>query len=377
LSSRLPTALALAGLVALPACQSADDRLNPPLPGPRERLDFAAAGIPATPPTEYPSLHTVPPRAKLSYTVQQQRAIVDGLVADRELARYTDQVVRYRSGQSSLPPPPEPPHAVAALETEDLIAPAEPAPASESPAAPATPPTLDGDDGELGYGLNRDEDEDTLDSFVDELARDPLQQQSDEVGVPGAPEEEPAEDGGEGLLDWFGGLFSKAKAAAAAGVAALAAVPAMQPASVAAAAVPPDDLRPRPAPGGPGIAVGPDGIGIEGGAAGASKAGEVIASTAVVAGMPAVQIDFAPRSDALPAGAGAQLAQVLAQANAQQAVIRILGEAEEPALALDRARAVGLALVGLGARASDLELTLSPDARADQARLLLAGPGSR
>jgi len=100
-------------------------------------------------------------------------------------------------------------------------------------------------------------------------------------------------------------------------------------------------------------------------------------ATAVAASTPAGRIVFAPDSAELPADAGAQLEQVLAQAKAQGAVIRILGEAGLPALALDRARAVGLALVSLGARASDVEMTLAPNASADQARLLLAGPGSR
>jgi hypothetical protein len=101
------------------------------------------------------------------------------------------------------------------------------------------------------------------------------------------------------------------------------------------------------------------------------------AASVVAASVPAARIPFAPNSAELPAGAGAQLEQVLALAKSQGAVIRILGEASVPALALDRARAVGLALVRLGAGAGDLEMSLAPGARGDQARLLLAGPGSR
>ncbi len=59
-------------------------------------------------PAGYPSLHTVPSRPELSYTVEQRRAIVDGLIADRENARYSNQVVRYRTGLSGLPPPDRP-----------------------------------------------------------------------------------------------------------------------------------------------------------------------------------------------------------------------------------------------------------------------------
>jgi hypothetical protein len=57
----------------------------------------------------YPPLQSVPPRPQLSYTIQQQRQIVEALIADRENARYTSQVIRHRSGLSSLPPPPAPP----------------------------------------------------------------------------------------------------------------------------------------------------------------------------------------------------------------------------------------------------------------------------
>jgi hypothetical protein len=164
-------------------------------------------------------------------------------------------------------------------------------------------------------------------------------------------------------------------------------------------------VSPRADPDGPGIAVGVEGLAIESGrasatasvpAAGEGASGKASASSAppkataavdlqaapaaasvVAASVPAARIPFAPNSAELPAGAGAQLEQVLALAKSQGAVIRILGEAGVPALALDRARAVGLALVRLGAGAGDLEMTLAPGARGDQARLLLAGPGSR
>jgi hypothetical protein len=77
----------------------------------------------------YPPLQSVPPRPQLSYTVQQQRQIVEALIADRENARYTSQVVRHRSGLSSLPPPPEPPEPAPPI-------PAEPGVASQNGAVP-------------------------------------------------------------------------------------------------------------------------------------------------------------------------------------------------------------------------------------------------
>lgn len=76
----------------------------------------------------YPSLQSVPPRPQLSYTVQQQRQIVEALIADRENARYTGQVVRHRSGLSSLPPPPTPPEPAAPIDLEPAVAAPAPEP---------------------------------------------------------------------------------------------------------------------------------------------------------------------------------------------------------------------------------------------------------
>ncbi len=84
----------------------------------------------ATAPAEagYPPLQSVPPRPQLSYTVQQQRQIVEALIADRENARYTGQVVRHRSGLSSLPPPPTPPEPAAPVDLEPAVAAPAPEP---------------------------------------------------------------------------------------------------------------------------------------------------------------------------------------------------------------------------------------------------------
>ncbi len=76
--------------------------------------------------TPYPPLQTVPPRPQLSYTVQQQRQIVEALIADREHARYTGQVIRYRAGLSSLPPPPAPPEPAVKAAIEPAMASAQP-----------------------------------------------------------------------------------------------------------------------------------------------------------------------------------------------------------------------------------------------------------
>ena len=81
-------------MIVLASCQDVAEQ-----PGPIEAVTFDPG---------YPSLHTVPPRPQLSYTVEQRRAIVDMLIADRANARYTEEVVRYRAGLSSEPPPAAP-----------------------------------------------------------------------------------------------------------------------------------------------------------------------------------------------------------------------------------------------------------------------------
>jgi hypothetical protein len=88
----------------------------------------------------YPSLHTVPARPQLSYTVEQRRAIVDMLIADRANARYTEEVVRYRAGLSSEPPPAAP--ALAAV-SPNLAAPGpDGAHATTPPDAPRAVPAI-------------------------------------------------------------------------------------------------------------------------------------------------------------------------------------------------------------------------------------------
>jgi outer membrane protein OmpA-like peptidoglycan-associated protein len=80
-------------------------------------------------------------------------------------------------------------------------------------------------------------------------------------------------------------------------------------------------------------------------------------------------IDFAPGSATLPPDATARLESYLAEVKGPDVHIRVIGDADTPALALDRALAVGLALVQRGIPADRLELTLAPDLAGDQVRL--------
>ena len=84
-------------------------------------------------------------------------------------------------------------------------------------------------------------------------------------------------------------------------------------------------------------------------------------------------IDFAPGSATLPPDVSVRLERFLAEVKAPDALIGVVGEADTPALALDRALAVGLALVQRGVPADRLDLTLAPDAAGDQVRLSAVG----
>jgi hypothetical protein len=85
-------------------------------------------------------------------------------------------------------------------------------------------------------------------------------------------------------------------------------------------------------------------------------------------------IPFRPESAILTPDAVVLLAQFLAETEMPAARIKIVGEAAAPGLALDRALAVGLALVQGGVSADRLELTLAHGGSGDQARLFLAAP---
>lgn len=161
-------ALPVALMCLLAACETLDRLAFGPEP------TVAANPVVATPlpaGTGYPTVNTVPPRPQLSYSIEQERAIVEALISDREHANYTSQVTRYRTGRSDLPPPPLPVPAPAA----DAVV---PAPAA-TPAAPAAPDLL-----ALGEGSSSDDyartlepeqgvlDDGSLNDFVRELVNE-------------------------------------------------------------------------------------------------------------------------------------------------------------------------------------------------------------
>jgi hypothetical protein len=87
-------------------------------------------------------------------------------------------------------------------------------------------------------------------------------------------------------------------------------------------------------------------------------------------------IAFNPGSAVLPADVRPVLERWLGEANAQGARVKVVAEAAAPALALDRAWAVGLALVQSGLPADRLELSHADHAGGDRARLFLASPAA-
>jgi outer membrane protein OmpA-like peptidoglycan-associated protein len=458
--------------------------------------------------SDYPSLHTVPPRPQLSYTVEQRRAIVDGLIADRENARYSNQVVRYRTGLSGLPPPATPPVAAAPPTAAPDVATAgevSPVPDRARDLPPAAPET------------EFDHYDDDLDSFLEDMAGEgtepaaaapgpeshvaPVGREVVRAGA-GRPVAPPvvAYDGPAPAAVWAtptkttslptaasaagtrearsaparvetslagrapgvvwgmvdmsdrparptaaaevaqGAGASTATASSPAPMPAAAApadrpeggagrpstevtlagrapgvvwgmvdmpdrpaepapatnaAPAEANASAASPAASPEALAPAPAmpietghqnatADGDGQAIAPAAVAMAerparelpfetpGDAAGIEiHDGLIAVSLAPSAGHPAplASIGFAPGSAVLPPHATTHLERFLAAVNAPEVRIRVVGEADTPALALDRALAVGLALVQRGVPADRLDLTLAPDPGSDQVRL--------
>lgn len=140
---RLPRRLALLAplLLALGAC---GDLLQNVPPRPEASTDPAVAAA------EYPRLADVPERPRLGYTLEQRRAIAEGLVADRANARHTGDELRRATGRPvtpddapPLPPLPPPPEVADDTSTDLALAYVEEALARDS------------DDGSLGDFLDR------------------------------------------------------------------------------------------------------------------------------------------------------------------------------------------------------------------------------
>jgi outer membrane protein OmpA-like peptidoglycan-associated protein len=325
----------------------------------------------------YPSLHTVPPRPELSYPVKQRRAIVEGLIADRENARYTSAVVRYRSGLSNIPPPEEKPVAAVPLE----LAPEPQDDASAPSVAPIDRPDVN-ETPSLTY------ERDDLDTFMQDMldstgaARGEPQASASPRGpaTPGArPSAGPVVAAGAGPQGRTQVVPATMPARPPA--------PASTSGTATAANENGHGAPPSPAPRRPGAAAAESGAGAAAVRTPVEKPAPETAMIDVAGGlvvvevapdddpeMALVSVAFGPGSAALPPDEQARLERLLGEAKARGARVRIVGEAAAPALALDRARAVGLALVQGGLPADRLEMTLAQDGAGDRARLFLAAP---
>jgi hypothetical protein len=318
----------------------------------------------------YPSLHTVPPRPQLSYPLKQRRAIVEGLIADREHARYTSEVVRYRAGLSTMPPPE--PKTVAAAPLEDE--PEAGDPASARGATASAPPAA------ATTEFTREDD--TLDSFMQDMLDD---RAGPERGTPTSPTGEPEASAAPPADALVRPAVAPPERARNAGT---------TTASDAQLRDPPP-AKPPPVPVQMVERTVPEPSEVE--ASGTDRAGSEPpfrpipqnAQIGVADGLVAIDVEpaetrdlalgsiaFNPGSAVLPADVRPVLERWLGEANAQGARVKVVAEAAAPALALDRAWAVGLALVQSGLPADRLELSHADHAGGDRARLFLASPAA-
>jgi outer membrane protein OmpA-like peptidoglycan-associated protein len=337
--SIVPAGLLLLGLL-LSGCQ--------PASGPEPGVSPAQPASPAA----YPDLASVPPRPRLTYTVEQRREIADELVADREHASYRRAELDYATGRSATPPAPLPP--------------APPAP------APAAAPEVGPPPGDAAIArqyvetsLNEASDDRDLGDFMKRIDRkipDPAGPatvvEAVEAVMPGgsAPAAEaqpPASatepiarvgvDGGEaatpkpGTLERFGSFLGgvlgleSGEAAPATAVAQAAPAPTAPapPAAPAASAAPSPAVTPPRKP---------------------KQAVPILPVGSVVARVP-----FRERSTTLAPGAETQLARALELARAANTGLRIVAPATDAGLGIDRARTVAVSLMRLGAPAGQLD----------------------
>jgi hypothetical protein len=278
---------------------------------------------------EYPSLATVPPRPRLSYGVEQRRAVEDQLVRDRANAARVAAEIDHELGRSPAPPPPVAPAAPASAAASPL--PAEAGAAERRPRGPGDDPLVEA---YVAEAMARDEDEGELRDFMRRLERPPAPVAEPEkagVAPPAAPAPRPA------------------SLARVLGLEAAAVPPVAAPAAAAPAATP---ERPRSDAldrfgGHLGGILALDGAAVPAAEAAPAEPG----GTGVLA-----SVSFSPGGSGLPAEAEADLGRALAQARRAGTGLRIAAGGGDGALRADRARAVAAVLVRLGAAAGTLEL---------------------
>ncbi len=358
-----PTALAVAALaLALAGCTVGPDT------GPDPEVDTA----------DYPALTTVPPRPRLSYSVEQRREIASALISDRANARYNREVARYEGGLSEQPPPGSAPAVVE-----------EPTPPESGvdaiPAKPEEPvPPGGGLIAEMAIRQQvlTERNNGRLESFLDILQRQlALNQQAEAAGFGMKPDQVQPDT----LPGRPPARAVNVPPAAAPAAAHSPAAPVEAPAPPTASAAPEantaernqglstfssylggllgiDTMPPAAAPEAPAAAPPPPSTASP--AAVASAPAPAAGPTAAAPASPPfgahgdrpVRLAFAPRSSQPPAEAEATLRAAVDAARSSSSRLVVEGLAPSPALGLDRARSVASWLMRLGAPADMVSL---------------------
>lgn len=300
------------------------------LAAPLAALAACGGGSP-TGPAAYPDLATVPPRPRLSYDVEQRRAVEGELVRDRANAARVAPEIDYELGRSPEPPP----------STAAAAAPAEAGPSpTQAAVAEPRPSGGPGDSPEVeayvAEAMARDEDEGELKDFMRRLERPAIP-----VAKAGEEEEDALPPRPPSIARALGMEAPPPPPAVEA--------PAVEPA--AGPERPRSDALDRFGDQLGGV-LGLDGAPAATVATAAPSAGEA----AVASQTGEVRVAFAPGGSGLPAGAEVSLGRVLAQARRDGAGLRIAAGGGDVALRAGRAQAVAAALVRLGAEAGALEL---------------------
>ncbi len=361
----------------------------------------------------YPALSTVPPRPRLSYSIDQRREIADALVSDRANARYDREVVRYELGLDDTPPPAQPPAVVPEPEPPEGGVEAKPTP----PVEPLPPGGGIIADLAVRQQVLTQRNNGQIESFLNILERQmELNREAEAAGIGvlpdtvqplnvpgelpklGEPHPTPQPDGARHpALDFFSNLFGlsddepapqQPAADAPAGHAA-AETAAMEPQAgpPAAAAETAAPAPPAPPPGAPAEAIPPPAVDAApptvadpapAVAADAAPAAGPPAAPAVEAALPpigdAVTVTFAPRSRELPQASEPTLRAAAEAARTDNRRLHVEGHGASPALGLDRARAVASWLMRLGAP-PDM-VTLKGAGAGDQVIVRLAPAGA-
>ncbi|MCS6877287.1 MAG: hypothetical protein N2038_03620 [Geminicoccaceae bacterium] len=314
----------------------------------------------------------------MGYTVEQRRDIANALLADREEARWEGEQLRFRTGKTALPPPPEP------------ARPALSPPRVEPPPAPRPPVNVESaivaermraetDDGSLNAFLRRlvhgrptPREPDEPPSWRAEAAAPPSSAAKDEKEpAPQKPparaekaEEPPALDR---FLEFLGGVLAVGRTPAppepAPDAAADASAARAEPAAAASARA-----APTTAPNAPVAPVVSRGEHVDreearralprprpphAGASPENGPSPVLAAISFPAG------GASPMSDARE-----EVRRAVDKARTAEGGIEVVGHGAHPALALERARAVA-------------RLVLEAGAPAERVSLRAAGPGDR